>query len=318
MSFVKGYGHTGDKGTKLRTKLIVNTTAGRGHAGRVLPRVENCLGHCGVHYDLVRTEAPGQAIDLAREAVLAGYERVVAMGGDGTTNEVTNGLLLAAEEGYRAVLGVIPAGSGNDFAYAVGIPTDLKEACQRLAEGRERTVDVACVTVDGQSRVFDYGVGIGYDADVLLETRKMKSLRGFIMYLWAALRVLATNDKWPYPMRITVDEKPLPHQAVTLITIANGPRAGGGFLLAPDAKPDDGLLDVCVADPLGRLGILYLLPHAMRGTHKDKEPVTILRGRHVLIEGKRGLPGHIDGEVLCTEGYRLEFEILPGQLKVWC
>jgi diacylglycerol kinase family enzyme len=187
-----------------------------------------------------------------------------------------------------------------------------------LAEGRERFVDVVQVTVDGESRIYDYGVGIGYDADVLLETRKMTRLRGFLLYLWAAMRVLATDGKWPYPMRVTVDGQPLPHQTVTLITIANGPRAGGGFLLAPDAQPDDGLLDVCVADQLGRLGILYLLPHAMRGTHKGKKPVTMLRGRHVLIESERGVPGHIDGEVLCTQGHRLEFEILPGRLKVWC
>ena len=119
-------------------------------------------------------------------------------------------------------------------------------------------------------------------------------------------------------MRITVDGKPLPHEAVTMITVANGPRAGGGFLLAPDAQPDDGLLDVVLADQLGRPRILYLLPHALRGTHKGKKSVTMLQARHVLIEGKRGLPGHVDGEVLCTQGRRIEFEILPGRLKVWC
>jgi len=119
-------------------------------------------------------------------------------------------------------------------------------------------------------------------------------------------------------MRITLDGQTLPHQAVTLIMVANGPRAGGGFLLAPDAQPDDGLLDVCVAAPLGRLGILHLLPHAMRGTHVNNKAVTMLRGRHVVIESSKGVPGHIDGEVLCTQGHRVEFEILPGRLKVWC
>jgi YegS/Rv2252/BmrU family lipid kinase len=302
----------------VRTKLIVNTTAGRGRAGKILHKVETCLAHCGVDYDLLRTEAAGQAIDLAHQAAADGYERVVAMGGDGTTNEVTNGLLLAAEEGHQATLGVIPAGSGNDFAYAVGIPGNPEGACRRLAEGGARVVDVGRVTVDGEPRVYNYGVGIGYLADVLLETREMTQLRGFLMYLWAAMRVLATDGKWPYPMRITVDGKPLPHQAVTMITVANGPRAGGGFLLAPDAQPDDGLLDVVLADQLGRLGILYLLPHALRGTHKGKKPVTMLQARHVLIEGERGLPGHVDGEVLCTQGRRIEFEILPGRLKVWC
>jgi diacylglycerol kinase (ATP) len=310
--------HRSGAGVRVRTKLIVNAIAGRGRAGKILRQVQSCLAGCEVDYDLIRTEAPGHAIDLARQAAFAGYERVVAMGGDGTTNEVTNGLLLAAEEGHEAILGIVPAGSGNDFAYAVDIPGSPEDACRRLAEGQIRTVDVVRVTVDGESRIYDYGVGIGYDADVLMETRKMTRMRGFLMYLWAALRVLATDGRWPYPMRITVDGQALPHQAVTLITVANGPRAGGGFLLAPDAQPDDGLLDVCVADRLGRLGILYLLPHAMKGTHKGKRPVTLLRGRHVLIESERGVPGHMDGEVLCTQGHRLEFEILPGRLRVWC
>ena len=302
----------------MRTKLIVNTTAGKGHAGAILPLVQGYLAHYGVEHDLTCTAMPGQGIELGREAAVAGYERVVAMGGDGTADEVANGLLLAAEEGYEAVLGVIPAGSGNDFSHAIGIPPDPEAACRRLAEGRVRSIDLIRVTVDGQPHIFDNSVGIGFDADVSLETRKIKRIHGFAMYLWAVFRVLATNHKWPYPMRITVDGRLLPHQAVTLITVANGPRAGGGFYLTPGAQPDDGLLDVCVADQLGRLGILQLLPHAMKGTHVDKKPVTMLRGRHVLIESSRGLPGHMDGETLCTEGHRIEFEILPGKLKVWC
>jgi diacylglycerol kinase (ATP) len=302
----------------VRTKLIVNTTAGKGHAGKVFGQVQTHLARCGVDCDLIYTEAPGQGVELARQAATAGYQRVVAVGGDGTTAEVANGLLLAAQEGYEAVLGVIPTGSGNDFSHAVGIPADLEGACRRLAEGRVRTVDVIRATVDGQPRIFDNSVGIGFDADVALETRKMKRVRGFLMYLWGVFRVLATNSKWPYPMHITVDGQSLPHQAVTLITVANGPRAGGGFYLTPHAQPDDGLLDVCVADRLGRLGILQLLPHAMKGTHVDKKPVTMLQARHVLIEAERGLPGHVDGEVLCTQARRIEFEILPGRLKVWC
>jgi diacylglycerol kinase (ATP) len=302
----------------VRTKLIVNPAAGKGHAGKVFNQVQTYLARYGVDYDLTHTQAPGQGVQLAQQAATAGYERVVAMGGDGTTDEVANGLLLAAEEGYQAVLGLIPVGSGNDFSYAVGIPSDLEGASQRLAEGRVRTVDVIRVTVDGQPHVFDNSVGIGYDADVSLETRKIKLLRGFPMYLWAVFRVLASNSKWPYPMGITVDGQPLPHQAVTLITVANGPRAGGGFLITPDAQPDDGLLDVCVADQLGRLDILQLLPHVMKGTHKGKKPITMLQARHVLIEAERGVPGHVDGEVLCTQGRRIEFEILPSRLKVWC
>ena len=93
----------------MRTKLVVNATAGRGHAGKILDKVQTCLAGCGVDYDLLRTEAPGHAIDLAHQGAASGYERVVAMGGDGTAYEVTNGLLLDAEEGHQAMLGMFPA-----------------------------------------------------------------------------------------------------------------------------------------------------------------------------------------------------------------
>jgi YegS/Rv2252/BmrU family lipid kinase len=284
----------------------------------VLSEAQAFLDRYDVIGDFVHTRAPGQGTGLALQAALEGYERVVAMGGDGTTNEVANGLLQAAEQGREAVLGVIPAGSGNDFAYGVGIPRHLERACQRLADGQLRTVDVVRVTVDGQPRIFDNSAGIGYDADVLLETRKITRLRGFLLYLWAVLRVWANNGRWPYPMSITVDGRPLPQQALTLITIANGPRAGGGFFLTPDARIDDGWLDICVAAPVGRLEILWLLPKTLNGTHVHARQITMLRGKRVVVEGARGLPGHMDGEVLCTAGRHIEFEILPGRLKVWC
>ena len=302
----------------MRTKIVVNCTAGRGYAAKALRRVKSFLARYGVEHDLVATKGPGHGVELARQAAEEGYDRVVAMGGDGTAAEVASGLLQAAEQGHQVVLGLIPVGSGNDFSYAIGIPSRLEAACRRLVEGRVRSVDVIRATVDGRSYIFENCVGIGYNADVLLETQRLSGLRGFPLYLWAALRVLVARGKWPYPVRIVVDGERLPHREVTAITIGNGPRTAGGFFLTPQAEPDDGLLDVCVADRLGRLGILGLLPHALIGLHEGLRPITLLRGRHVSIESERGLPGHIDGEVLCTQGRRIEFEILPGRLKVWC
>jgi YegS/Rv2252/BmrU family lipid kinase len=302
----------------MRTKIVVNSTAGRGRAGKLLSRLQACLARLGVEADIVHSRAPGDPTTLAREAARAGYKRVVAMGGDGTVAEVSNGLLLAAREGHETVLGIIPAGSGNDYAYSVGIPTDLEAACDRLVNGGMRCADVVRVTVDGQTRFFNNTGGIGFDADVLFETRKMKRLSGFPLYLGALLRVLASDGRWPYPVNITVDGRPMPQHAVTLVSVCNGPRAGGGFYLTPDARPDDGLFDVIVADQLSRLRLASFIVRVMRGTHVGAKPVTIQRARHVVVEGLRGLPGHIDGEVLCTAGRRIEFEILPGQLKVWC
>ncbi len=303
----------------LRTKILVNPTAGRGRSGEVLEQVERYLKRYGVDGDLVVTEAPGQATDLAFEAALDGYDRVVAMGGDGTAIEVTNGLLRAQEQGGHAVLGVLPAGSGNDFAYGVGVPGDLEAACRQLVEGQERTVDLVRVTVDGRSKVFINAVGVGYDADVLLETRKIQNARGVFLYLLGVLRVWASRGKWPYPVRITVDGKLLPQDLVTLVTVSNGPRSGGGFFLNPDAKTDDGYFNVCVASRVNRLQIWPLLVRVMRGTHVKVPQVTLMQARHLVIESRRetGLPGHMDGEVLCTAGKRIEFEILPAHLTVW-
>jgi diacylglycerol kinase (ATP) len=302
----------------MRTRIVVNTAAGRGHAAKMVDRVRGHLIRYGVEADYVYTQSPGDGVRLALEAARAGYERVVAMGGDGTATEVASGLVQAAEAGCETVLGLIPAGSGNDYAYGVGIPTNPEKSCRRLLEGHVRSVDMIQVVADGQTRLFNNTGGIGLDADVLLETRQMKRLRGFLLYLAALFRVLASDSKWPYPVSITLDGQPLPHRAVTLVSVCNGPRVGGGFYLTPEALPDDGLFDVIVADQMGRLRLASFIVRVMRGTHVGARPVTILRGRHLLVEGGRDLPGHIDGEVLCTRGRRLEFQILPGQLKVWC
>ncbi|MCS7261526.1 MAG: diacylglycerol kinase family lipid kinase [Anaerolineae bacterium] len=302
----------------MRTKIIVNPVAGRGRAEKLLAGLYAYLDRYGVSADIVHTRAKGDAIQLARQAAREGYARVVAMGGDGTVGEVTAGLLRAMEEGYEAVLGILPAGSGNDYAYAVGIPTRLEPACRRLVDGQVRCVDVVRVTADGRTYYFNNTVGIGLDADVLLETHKLKRIRGFLLYFTALLRVLASNGRWPYPVRVTVDGETLPQQAVTLVTACNGPRVAGGFYLTPDARPDDGQLDVIVAEQLSRLRVASFITRVMRGTHVGAKPVHICRARHVVIEGLRGLPGHMDGEVLCTAGRRIEIEILPGRLKVWC
>jgi diacylglycerol kinase (ATP) len=302
----------------MRTQIIVNTTAGRGRAGQVVSQMWAYLNRYGIEADIVHTRQAGDAVALALSAARAGYERVVAMGGDGTVTEVTAGLLQAADEGHEAVLGILPAGSGNDYAFGIGVPTQLEPACQRLADGGVRRIDVIRVTADGQCRIFNNTVGIGFDADVLLETRKMKRGRGFLLYLAGLFRVLASNGRWPYPVRITLDGQPLPQHAVTLVTVCNGRRVGGGFYLTPAAQPDDGLFDVIVADQMSRLRLASFITRVMRGTHVSAKPVSIYRARHLVVEGERGLPGHGDGEVLCTAGRHVEFEILPGKLRVWC
>lgn len=299
----------------MRTKLVVNPAADRGRTGERVSLVSETLRGFNIEHDLVQTEAPGQAIELARQAAAEGYDLVVAVGGDGTCNEVMTGLLAAAEAGRPAMMGVIPMGSGNDFAYALGIPNDLAGACAVLTRGRERVVDVGRVTVDGQPRFFTNGVGLGLDGEVAIETRKVRRLYGFALYLWSALRVIGFG-RWPYQVDFSLNGEQY-RQPVTLFAVGNGPRAGGGFFLTPFAKPDDGLLDICYAGPKSKLGLLNLLPKATKGTHIHDAAVTLATSTHIKIVAEEGIPGHIDGEILCTAGKDFVFEIIPQALRVW-
>ncbi len=298
-------------------KVILNPAAGRGYGARIEPTIRRQLEARGFGFDLVRTQGPGHATQLAREAVHDGYQTVVAAGGDGTTNEVVNGLMEAANGEVTRALGIIPVGSGSDFSFAVNVPADIEGACVHLANGNTRIVDVGVVTLPGQPpRYFDNTVGIGFDAIVTLEALKVKRLRGLALYLPVVLKVVFLYDKAPW-IDIHYDDHHVRLPAM-MIVIANGPREGGGFQVAPDARPDDGFFDLCITHEVSRLGMLRLIPHFMQGTHVHREPVTMARARRVSIAASSELIVHMDGEVLSTSARQLEAEIIPARLSVRC
>jgi len=298
----------------MPTKLIANPHADRGRCAAILPRIADALARLGISFDLSMTEAPGQAVELARQAAQNGYRCVVAVGGDGTCNEVVNGLFAAGVEDAPQ-MGVIPTGSGNDFAYALGIPADVEGACAVLKEGTPRPVDLGRVTVDGHPRLFANNVGLGFDGEVVVDLQKARRLHGFLMYLWSVFRVLL-GGRWPYEMTVELGDARFT-QTFTLLTVANGMRSGGGFLLTPPAKVDDGLLDVCYADGLSKGGVLGLLPRTLNGSHVTHPAVTLTTARRLTVTVPQRAPAHIDGEVLCEAGREFTFEVLPGQLQVW-
>ena len=296
-------------------KVILNPAAGRGYGGRAEPKLRQCLETEALDFDLVRTEGPGHAVELARYAARDGFEMVVAAGGDGTANEVINGLMTASPGTSVPPMGILPAGSGSDFASGIGLPTDLQEACHRIAHSHCKAIDIGRVTVAGQEpRYFGNVVGVGFDGAVLIETLKIKRLRGLALYLLAVLKTIFLNFDAPMT-KVTYDEREMMLPAM-LVSVTNGPREGGGFLIAPDAEPDDGLFDLCIAHEVDRLTILRLLPHFLRGTHIDLEPITMARARQVIISSPEGLIAHVDGEVLCTDAPWIRCEILPGVLNV--
>lgn len=300
-----------------RFRVIVNPIAGHGNGERCLPRLKDLLKQHGLDCEIVRTERPWHAAELAREAVSAGCEGAIAVGGDGTANEVLNGLMQARTAGAEGcALGMLCVGRGNDFAYGVGVPTDLNAACAAIAAGRRRTIDVGWVRggLYPEGRYFGNGVGIGFDAVVGFEAAKLK-LTGFPAYAVAAFKTIFLYYRAPL-IRVECNGEEITQPSL-LVSVMNGRRLGGGFFMAPQGQPDDGLFDICLARQVSRRRIFQLIFHFMRGTQGTQPPIRFLRAKRVAVTALTGaLPAHADGETLCVEGTQLELELRPQQIAV--
>jgi diacylglycerol kinase (ATP) len=301
-----------------RYMIIVNPVSGRGNGERTYPLIEQRLRSLGLDFEMRHTEYPGHANRLAEEAATAGWDVVVAAGGDGTANEVLDGLMRAGRPVIGSpVLGVIPVGRGNDFGFGVGIPHDLEIACQALGTGRRKWIDVGYVEGGDypQGRYFGNGVGIGFDAVVGFEALKLKRLSGFPSYIVAALRTIVLYFNAP-TVQIEFDGQNLSQRAL-MVSIMNGRRMGGGFMMAPDSKIDDGLFDLCIAGQVSRPGIFLLIPRFMQGSQAGHPAIRTARAAQVAITALDGsLPAHADGETLCLAGQHLELKIVPKALEV--
>jgi YegS/Rv2252/BmrU family lipid kinase len=244
--------------------------------------------------DIVLTEYPGHARELARQAVNDGYELVVAAGGDGTISEVVNGLVQGNRASTR--LGVIPIGSGNDLAWSLGISTEVATAVRSLFTGRPKTVDLARVEDDhGRFRIFDNNMGIGFDATIVIESETITRIHGFMMYLLATLRTIAFYYDTPH-LEMRFDEEKLAQPSL-LLAFGVGPRGGGGFLLTPNARPDDDLIETCLVNPVGRLTMMMMMMKVMKGKHGSHPAVTLRQNRQITVKSDRPMPIHTDGEV---------------------
>lgn len=298
----------------VRAKLICNPTAGRGRAGRLLSDVQAFLKGQGVHSDVTLTSAAREATTLAAEASDAGFPLVIAMGGDGTLQEVGEGLVNAGASTNGRVaatrLGVIPVGTGNDFAKMLAATADWRAACTRIVNGKTRRVDVGRIN----ERIFLNNVGIGFDAQVGIEAQKIQWLRGQAVYLAALARNMLLSYRTP-EISVRLDDEQV-KQSITLLTIGNGRCSGGGFWLTPQAEVDDGWFDICLVRGLSKFQMLALVPRAMQGTHITAEPVRMTRARKVTITSTEPLPVHADGEILYTNAHQLTVELLPAALDV--
>jgi len=301
-------------------RIIANPAAGNGAGERALPRIEQLLRETGLDHSVVRTEEVGQATKLARQAAREGCYVVVAAGGDGTVNEVLNGLMEARQAGYPIPsLGVLSVGRGNDFAASMGIPNDLEEACQTLLQDHRRTIDIGRVAggLFPHGRYFANCVGLGFDAIATIEVKKLPRLGGFPSFLVAVLKTIFVYDQAPLAT-IEFNGQTLSQRSL-MISIMNGRRLGGGFIMAPDSQPEDGLFDLCIARQVSRARVLTLLPHFLRGTQASQEEITTGRARRISITAVDGpLPAQCDGEIISTDGRRLEIDLLPCWQEIVC
>ncbi|MCY3710994.1 MAG: diacylglycerol kinase family lipid kinase [Caldilineaceae bacterium] len=305
-------------------KIILNPYAGRGHGGRVAAEIETAFRRGNVPFEIEETGGPGEAASLARRARLDGCAIVAAAGGDGTVHEVVNGLAEATPEDRTVEgLAVLPAGSGNDFSDVAGAPRDFDEAVHAIRVGNTRSVDLGLVEAyDGRDtlrRYFDNNLGIGFEAQVAVESRNIKRLRGFAIYLWATLRALRAYDQPFFEVNWTDGDGNRHETAkpMLLVSIGNTRRTGGAFYLTPDAVMDDGLLDLAFAGALSQLGILNLLPRAMTRTGLyGQKSVTFGRLRSASIAVQQPVPVHTDGEILSPGIEKLTVEVQPGRLQV--
>jgi YegS/Rv2252/BmrU family lipid kinase len=307
-----------EKPLAKRYRIIVNPVSGRGEGAADIPAAEAFLHELGLEHRTVRTERPLHAIELAQTAVREGYDVVVAMGGDGTANEVLNGLMLAKAAGEgEAAMGLITVGRGNDFGYGIGVPHGLEASCRCLAAGNRCRIDVGRVSggLYPQGRYFGNGIGIGFDAVVGFEAAKLTRLSGFLCYLVAALKTIFLYFHAPL-VRVETDSETF-EQPALMVSVMNGRRMGGTFQMAPSSKTDDGRFTVCLAGEVSRLGIFGLIPRFMAGTQAGHPKIRFLETAHIRVRALKGrLAAHADGETLCTDGDELAAEILPAALEV--
>ena len=299
-----------------KIKIILNPMADMGNAWRIARDLRSITEqHGGI--DWSGTVYPGHAIELARQAGEQGYDLVIAMGGDGTVHEVMNGLMQVPAE-KRPVLGVVPAGSGNDFGHGIKVSTKSAEALNRAIHGESSTVDLGVMTAgDGRKEYFDNTLGIGFGAIVTIRSHRLPLLRGFLMYLTSVIQTIILDHN-PVKMQMEIDGKKVEESIIYLI-LCNGPREGGGFLIAPDAIIDDGILDYAMITNVSRLMMFRIVPEVMKGTHGRFKQVTIDRCKKFTLTADRPLYIHADGEIFSGPGTdirQVSFEILPNALKV--
>jgi diacylglycerol kinase (ATP) len=289
--------------------VILNAFGGRLGEQAKVALIGQAMQTAGLDYHLELTQYAGHATELARQAILEGWPIVAAAGGDGTIHEVINGFMLAAEKDLAATFAIIPLGTANDLADGLQLPQDAAAACQRIAAGNTRLIDIGLVN----GRYFANNSAVGLEPVVTINHEQMRRVKGNLRYLLAAFKSIVQARPWQ--MRMIWDEGSY-EGPVTLVSVGNGRRSGGLFYMTPQAEMDDGLLDFVFAGGLTRWQILTFLPKTLKGTHINDPLVTYLKTRSLTITSSPSTPIHADGEVIEREALEINYSILANKLRI--
>ena len=301
-----------------KVKLILNPMADMGRAWKTANNLRPIAQEFKGELTWSGTVYPTHAIDLARQAAEEGCDMVIAMGGDGTVHEVMSGLMQVPAE-KRPVMGVVPIGSGNDFAYSIGITQKADHALAHALKAETiKPVDIGVMTDEhGRKEYFDNTLGIGFDAVVTIRSHTLPIVKGFLMYLTAVIQTILLNHH-PAQLKIETDKEKWETNAL-MVTLCNGPREGGGFMLSPDSKNNDGTMEFVIVNKVSRLMMFRLVPEFMSGTHMRFKQVRMGEYKKFSLSSDSPLYIHADGEIFTSFGSNLKnvnFEILPQALKV--
>lgn len=300
--------------------VIVNPISGHGLGEKSIPRIESALKEFGFDYNLVKTERVWHAAELAEDAARNGYDVIVCASGDGTLNETLNGMMRARNAGFNhTALSVLSIGTGNDFAGGTGIPTNLEDGLKTLKANKRKLIDIGLVKGGDypEGRYFGNGIGVGFDAAVGNEAIKVRWTRGLPAYLIGVIKTVFLYYN-PPKLEIKLDDETIT-QVSLMISVMNGRRMGGGFVMAPDSKPDDGFFDLCIAETASKGRILSLIPYFLKGTQATQPQIKMRRAKTVSIRSlDKTFPAHADGEFICLSGSHLDLELLPRAMEIIC
>ncbi len=298
----------------MTAKVILNPYSNRWNAEKRWPQAAEALRGAGVAFELAVSERHGHALELAEQAARAGFSPIIVAGGDGTIGEVVNGLARAARSSGEILgpIGLMPLGSANDLATNLGLPLDLEAAARVIAAGQARRMDVCRVN----DIYFVNNSAMGLEPYVTLIQQRITWIKGSLRYLVAALRGIYDGPRWR--VKIEWDDGRFEGE-VSLISVGNGARTGGVFFMTPHADPFDGRLTFVYGGHARRLGLLRMLPAAMKpgpGNYVEMEGIVEVNATWINIQFERPTPAHADGEIFAEAIQELVYRIQPGRLRV--